>query len=76
MRNYWRNSVDSYTWENNEYLMQASSYIPAEHQPILLALEHFESGYTEDGRQMPEGWEDQLGLFLRLREIIVVIDEF
>lgn len=146
--------VNRHTWESNEYLLQASSYIPAEHQPILLALDdlkghlaslrdtadnfglihgdinvgnfkvdesgeitlfdfdecqyswytediaiqlyyllyvfgedskcerkiqyelfikHFELGYTEDGRQMPDGWEDQLGLFLRLREIIVVV---
>ena len=28
-------------------------------------MKHFERGYTEDGRQMPEGWKDQMGLFLR-----------
>ncbi|MCV4231515.1 phosphotransferase [Virgibacillus sp. LDC1] len=38
-----------------------------------LFMKHFERGYTEDGRQMPEGWKDQLKLFLRLREIIVVV---
>ncbi|WP_419871419.1 phosphotransferase enzyme family protein [Candidatus Pristimantibacillus sp. PTI5] len=38
-----------------------------------LFIKHFEQGYTEDGRQMPEGWKNQLGLFLRLREIIVFV---
>jgi amicoumacin kinase len=38
-----------------------------------LFIKHFELGYTEDGRQMPDGWKDQLELFLRLREIIVVV---
>ena len=38
-----------------------------------LFIKHFEQGYTEDGRQMPGGWNDQLGLFLRLREIIVFV---
>ncbi|GLX70497.1 phosphotransferase enzyme family protein [Paenibacillus glycanilyticus] len=38
-----------------------------------LFMQHFELGYTEDGRQMPEGWKEQLKLFLRLREIIVVV---
>ncbi|NOU72542.1 phosphotransferase [Paenibacillus sp. LMG 31458] len=38
-----------------------------------LFIKHFEQGYTEDGRQMPEGWKEQLGLFLRLREIIVFV---
>ncbi|KRE38752.1 phosphotransferase enzyme family protein [Paenibacillus sp. Soil522] len=36
-------------------------------------IEHFERGYTEDGRRLPEGWKDQLSLFLRLREIIVFV---
>lgn len=150
----YKQKVNRRTWEYNEYLLQAQKYIPAEHLPILLALDdlkrhlsslrvttdnfglihgdinvgnfmvdesgeitlfdfdecqyswyvediaiqlyyllyvfgedskverkaqyelfmkHFERGYTEDGRQMPEGWMDQLGLFLRLREIIVVV---
>ncbi|WP_169089643.1 phosphotransferase enzyme family protein [Paenibacillus sp. PL91] len=38
-----------------------------------LFTKHFEQGYTEDGRQMPDGWKEQLGLFLRLREIIVFV---
>ncbi|MDQ0913897.1 phosphotransferase enzyme family protein [Paenibacillus sp. V4I5] len=38
-----------------------------------LFIKHFEQGYTEDGRQMPDGWKEQLGLFLRLREIIVFV---
>lgn len=38
-----------------------------------LFIKHFEVGYTADGRQMPEGWMDQLKLFLRLREIIVFV---
>ncbi|RCW40851.1 phosphotransferase enzyme family protein [Paenibacillus prosopidis] len=38
-----------------------------------LFIKHFELGYTEDGRQMPDSWKDQLKLFLRLREIIVVV---
>lgn len=38
-----------------------------------LFIKHFELGYTEGGRQMPDGWKEQLKLFLRLREIIVVV---
>ena len=38
-----------------------------------LFIKHFELGYTADGRDMPEGWKDQLKLFLRLREIIVIV---
>lgn len=38
-----------------------------------LFIEHFERGYTEDDRRLPNGWKDQLSLFLRLREIIVFI---
>jgi len=38
-----------------------------------LFIEHFERGYTEDGRRLPDGWKDQLSLFLRLREIIVFV---
>ncbi|MFC5406270.1 phosphotransferase enzyme family protein [Cohnella soli] len=38
-----------------------------------LFIKHFERGYTEEGRQMPDGWKEQLELFLRLREIIVVV---
>ncbi|XEC94043.1 phosphotransferase enzyme family protein [Paenibacillus tarimensis] len=38
-----------------------------------LFIEHFSRGYTEDGRRLPEGWKEQLPLFLRLREIIVLI---
>ncbi|UQZ86483.1 hypothetical protein SK3146_05776 [Paenibacillus konkukensis] len=38
-----------------------------------LFIEHFEQGYTEDGRRLPDGWKNQLSLFLRLREIIVVV---
>ncbi|MFC5529607.1 phosphotransferase enzyme family protein [Cohnella yongneupensis] len=38
-----------------------------------LFIKHFELGYTEDGRKMPDGWKDQLELFLRLREIIVFV---
>ncbi|CAM3542494.1 phosphotransferase [Paenibacillus lupini] len=38
-----------------------------------LFIKHFEQGYTEEGRQMPVGWKDQLKLFLRLREIIVLV---
>jgi Ser/Thr protein kinase RdoA (MazF antagonist) len=38
-----------------------------------LFIEHFERGYTEDGRRLPEGWKEQLPLFLRLREIIVFV---
>lgn len=36
-------------------------------------IEHFEQGYAEDGRQLPNGWKEQLPLFLRLREIIVFV---
>ncbi|REE94616.1 Ser/Thr protein kinase RdoA (MazF antagonist) [Paenibacillus taihuensis] len=36
-------------------------------------MNYFELGYTADGRQMPDDWKDQLKLFLRLREIIVVV---
>lgn len=36
-------------------------------------IEHFERGYTEDGRRLPDGWKDHLSLFLRLREIIVFV---
>lgn len=38
-----------------------------------LFIKHFELGYTEDDRQMPDGWKYQLALFLRLREIIVFV---
>jgi Ser/Thr protein kinase RdoA (MazF antagonist) len=38
-----------------------------------LFIKHFERGYTEDGRQLPDGWKEQLALFLRLREIIVFV---
>ncbi|WP_158560812.1 phosphotransferase enzyme family protein [Paenibacillus contaminans] len=38
-----------------------------------LFMKHFELGYTEDGRQMPDDWKELLKLFLRLREIIVVV---
>ncbi|MDQ0914618.1 phosphotransferase enzyme family protein [Paenibacillus sp. V4I5] len=38
-----------------------------------LFIKHFELGYTEDGRQMPDSWKYKLKLFLRLREIIVVV---
>ena len=38
-----------------------------------LFIKHFELGYTEEARQMPDSWKDQLKLFLRLREIIVVV---
>jgi amicoumacin kinase len=38
-----------------------------------LFIEHFVRGYTEDGRRLPGGWKNQLSLFLRLREIIVVV---
>jgi amicoumacin kinase len=150
----YRQKANRHTWECNEYLLRAKHYIPAEHLPILHALDelkrhlsslcvttdnfglihgdinvgnfmvdesgeitlfdfdecqyswyvediaiqlyyllyvfgedskaerklqyelfmkHFERGYTEDGRQMPDGWKDQLKLFLRLREIIVVV---
>jgi amicoumacin kinase len=36
-------------------------------------MKHFERGYTSTGLHMPDGWREQLELFLRLREIIVVI---
>lgn len=38
-----------------------------------LFIKHFELGYTENDRQMPDGWKEQLRLFLRLREIIVFV---
>jgi Ser/Thr protein kinase RdoA (MazF antagonist) len=38
-----------------------------------LFIKHFEKGYTEEGRQMPVRWQDQIGLFLKLREIIVFV---
>jgi hypothetical protein len=38
-----------------------------------LFIEHFERGYTEDGRQLPTGWKEHMSLFLRIREIIVFI---
>lgn len=38
-----------------------------------LFITHFERGYSENGRQLPDGWKNQLSLFLRLREIIVVV---
>lgn len=38
-----------------------------------LFIRHFELGYAEDGRQFPDGWKSQLDLFLKLREIIVVV---
>ncbi|QOT12358.1 phosphotransferase [Paenibacillus sp. JNUCC32] len=38
-----------------------------------LFIEHFARGYTENGRRLPEGWKDQLLLFLKLREIIVFV---
>ncbi|WP_336785738.1 phosphotransferase enzyme family protein [Paenibacillus sp. MMO-177] len=38
-----------------------------------LFMIHFERGYTEDGRQMPRNWKEQLELFLRLRDIIVLV---
>lgn len=38
-----------------------------------LFIRHFELGYTEDDRQLPDGWKSQLDLFLNLREIIVVV---
>ncbi|MFD1177831.1 phosphotransferase enzyme family protein [Paenibacillus puldeungensis] len=38
-----------------------------------LFIEHFIRGYTEDGRQLPDGWKEQLPLFLKLREIIVIV---
>lgn len=38
-----------------------------------LFIKHFELGYTEEGRQMPDCWKNQLNLFLKLREIIVVV---
>ena len=38
-----------------------------------LFITHFMLGYIEGGRQMPDGWKVQLKLFLRLREIIVVV---
>ncbi|CAG7652953.1 Stress response kinase A [Paenibacillus solanacearum] len=38
-----------------------------------LFIRHFELGYTEHGRRMPDSWKDQLKLFLKLREIIVVV---
>lgn len=38
-----------------------------------LFIRHFELGYTANGRRMPDGWMDQLKLFLRLREIIVIV---
>ncbi|MCM3257838.1 phosphotransferase [Paenibacillus lautus] len=38
-----------------------------------LFIEHFALGYTENGRRLPEGWKDQLSLFLKLREIIVFV---
>ncbi|MBD2869065.1 phosphotransferase enzyme family protein [Paenibacillus arenilitoris] len=36
-------------------------------------IKHFERGYSEEGRQLPAGWKEQLALFLRLREIIVFV---
>jgi len=36
-------------------------------------IEHFIRGYTKDGRQLPNGWKEQLPLFLRLREFIVLV---
>ncbi|MFS0855960.1 phosphotransferase enzyme family protein [Paenibacillus taichungensis] len=38
-----------------------------------LFIKHFELGYIEDGRRMPDNWKDLLKLFLRHREIIVVV---
>jgi Ser/Thr protein kinase RdoA (MazF antagonist) len=38
-----------------------------------LFIEHFVRGYTEGGRRLPDSWKNQLSLFLRLREIIVVV---
>lgn len=38
-----------------------------------LFLKYFEQGYTVEGRQLPDNWKEDLALFLRLREIIVVI---
>lgn len=38
-----------------------------------LFVTHFARGYEEDGRRLPSGWKEQLPLFLRLREIIVVV---
>ncbi|GAA0848766.1 phosphotransferase enzyme family protein [Paenibacillus glucanolyticus] len=38
-----------------------------------LFIEHFALGYTENGRRLPEGWKEQLSLFLKLREIIVFV---
>ncbi|WNQ12282.1 phosphotransferase [Paenibacillus aurantius] len=38
-----------------------------------LFLHHFIEGYTESGQRLPEGWKEQLPLFLRLREIIVYV---
>lgn len=38
-----------------------------------LFIEHFERGYAEGGRRLPDSWKEQLPLFLRLREIIVYV---
>ncbi|MBB3108764.1 Ser/Thr protein kinase RdoA (MazF antagonist) [Paenibacillus phyllosphaerae] len=38
-----------------------------------LFKDHFEKGYTEEGRQLPDGWLAQLPLFLRLRDMIVYV---
>ncbi|WP_336773406.1 phosphotransferase enzyme family protein [Paenibacillus sp. MMO-58] len=46
---------------------------PERKEQYELFIEHFERGYTEDGRQMPRNWKEQLVLFLRLRDIIVLV---
>ncbi|WP_127498914.1 phosphotransferase enzyme family protein [Paenibacillus glycanilyticus] len=46
---------------------------PERKEQYELFMKHFERGYTEDGRQMPRNWKEQLGLFLRLRDIIVLV---
>lgn len=38
-----------------------------------LFMKHFERGYTDGGRQLPRHLKDQLGIFLRLRDIIVLV---
>ncbi|WP_058300621.1 phosphotransferase enzyme family protein [Gorillibacterium timonense] len=38
-----------------------------------LFMEHFQRGYEENARRLPDKWKEQLPLFLRLREIIVLV---
>ncbi|MDF2652238.1 MAG: aminoglycoside phosphotransferase [Paenibacillus sp.] len=66
--------VKRHSWERNEYLVNAGEDSKSERMVQYdVFIEHFEQGYAEDGRQLPNGWKEQLPLFLRLREIIVFV---